>query len=141
MTSLTFIRKHRVWVFIALLAHSVQSLASVGSQLMMQQVPQGLTSSDCHSEDIGMSIESSLDVSVSNMPLEISVENQNVQDMHGVMDCCDKDCDMKLCHTNSAILSEIIIPAFKLDNNHIKSYTKTSLLFSIDTQYRPPILG
>ncbi|PCK02234.1 MAG: hypothetical protein COA42_22430 [Alteromonadaceae bacterium] len=122
MSFLTFIRKHPIWVFLALLAYSVQSFASAESVLTMYDEPQP----GCHME------HHTTDANAPTMP---------ASDIPNVMDCCGDDCDMATCYAGSAILNQVLVPIFNFGKTKVTHYDDSPLLAILDTQYRPPILG
>lgn len=126
MSFLTFIRKHPSWVFIALLAYSVQSFASVDSVLIMYDDSQPR----CHM------MSQATDANTSAMS-----GSGDASPQADVMDCCGDDCDMATCYAGSLIFNQVLIPTFKIGKVKITHYADAPLHAIVDTQYRPPILG
>lgn len=134
MASLIFNRKHRVWVFIALLAYTAQSMASVGSS-MLHAKPLN--------ESKGMLTGESETAAEPSCHAQPNLVKENVSESSQALvaptNCCDETCDMSYCHASSAILSTLSVPVFKLVKPLSVHTASLSPLSSIDTQYRPPI--
>jgi|TARA_R110000868_G_scaffold115792_1_gene308975 hypothetical protein len=112
-------KRRLLWVFIALLAYSVQSLAFVGTMDNPASAPADQMMSGCHGDH-----DKSVKPHSDNTPA----------------DCCEDGCTMMGCHTASALVGSLNTPVFNVRQMQSQNVNLGLVAKLSSSLYRPPIL-